>query len=265
MSDLFDLSSIKTRYENNLKQALTRVKEELDKKEEISSTGDWVTNVNIGGLQSGTDTSNMSAMEILKAITKKYTNPTCNVSFSETNATVENGTTINLEIEINGFVEGDGELSLVDIYQDDTLIETYSISSLTDVFNVTINNISSDTTFTIKLIDNNGVITEKTKTYKFVNPTYVGVVANDSITEEGIANNCTKLIREKGTYSQSFTTDDEAIVFASVWELSDIINQNNYSVLSAFTKQNITINNVDLICYSLSNTTLDNFNYKFIY
>ena len=72
----------------------------VDLGSESGDTGaiaDWVTNITAGGLASGTDVTGLTALEIVKKITRKYANATCSVTWSKTDSLVEQGTTFNGE------------------------------------------------------------------------------------------------------------------------------------------------------------------------
>ena len=105
----------------------------------------------------------------------------------------------------------------------------------------------------------------KEGTVKVVYPTYIGVVDNGSVNASTILANCEKLVRTNTTLERKFTASFKTIVFVTSGNLTSIINQNGYEVISNFVKETVNINGVDLNCYSLANVNVDNFNYKFIF
>lgn len=100
---------------------------------------------------------------------------------------------------------------------------------------------------------------------KVVYPTYIGVVDNGSVNSTSILANCEKLVRTNITLERKFTASFKTIVFVTSGNLTSIINQNGYEVISNFAKETVNINGVDLNCYSLANVNVSNFNYKFIF
>lgn len=125
--------------------------------------------------------------------------------------------------------------------------------------------ISNDVTIKVVVTDSENKTVTKEIPIKFVFPTYVGVVDNGNVDSANIVANCTKLIREKAVYTQKFTANFQTVVFASIWELTSIINQNNYEVISNFTKSSISVNGTTYYVYSLPNVNITDFSYKFTY
>ena len=127
--------------------------------------------------------------------------------------------------------------------------------------------ITSDKTFTLTANDGRNNVSGSIS-YKFVYPTYVGIVENGNVDETNILANCTKLIRTKSAYNGKFTANFQTLVFATptaFGTLSSVINQNNYEVLDAFTKQDMTINGVSYYVYSLENVNITDFSYNLKY
>lgn len=127
--------------------------------------------------------------------------------------------------------------------------------------------ITTNKTFTLSASDGKKSVTNS-KSFTFVYPTYVGIVENGNVDETNILANCTKLIRTKSAYNGKFTANFQTLVFATpktFGTLSSVINQNNYEVLDAFTKQDMTINGVDYYVYSLGNVNITDFSYNLKY
>lgn len=127
--------------------------------------------------------------------------------------------------------------------------------------------ITTNKTFTLSASDGKKSV-NSSKSFTFVYPTYVGIVENGNVDETNILANCTKLIRTKSAYSSKFTANFQTLVFATpktFGTLSSVINQNNYEVLDAFTKQDMTINGVDYYIYSLGNVNITDFSYNLKY
>ena len=127
--------------------------------------------------------------------------------------------------------------------------------------------ITTNKTFTLSASDGKKSV-NSSKSFTFVYPTYVGIVENGNVDETNILTNCTKLVRTKSAYNGKFTANFQTLVFATpktFGALSSVINQNNYEVLDAFTKQEMTINGVSYYVYSLANVNITDFSYNFKY
>lgn len=127
--------------------------------------------------------------------------------------------------------------------------------------------ITTNKTFTLSASDGKKSVTNS-KSFTFVYPTYVGIVENGNVDEANILANCTKLLRTKSAYSGKFTANFQTLVFATptaFGTLSSAINQNNYEVLDAFTKQDMTINGVSYYVYILENVNITDFSYNLKY
>lgn len=234
-----------------------------------SSVADWTSNIEVGGLASNTILDGLTSIEILKKITRKYVNASATVVYSEVNSVVEQGTSFNLSIDINSFTNGDFTPTTVNVYQDGSLIETHTVTDLTDSFTTTVSNIDADTTFEVKLTDSNNVTSSiSKKEYKFVNATYTGSL-NDIPTIDTEITALTKLIRLKANYTGSYTVSNQYIVFAypsSFGNITSILDGNNFENITDFTKTNITINTVNYNVYTTNGKkTLNNFTYIFKY
>ena len=109
-------------------------------------------------------------------------------------------------------------------------------------------------------------IISKSVTVKAVYPYYVGVL--DTLDETNIKT-LTKKVEVKENKDIAFTTTGlQTVVFAypkSYGVLSSIINQNNYEVISNFTKTDLSIDSIDYYVYSLPDVNLNNFKYSFKY
>ena len=187
----------------------------------------------------------MTALEILKKITKKYTNASCTVTWSETNTLFQVGDSINLNVSVSNFVSGDYSPSKISLYRGTTLLEEKTATG-TVTFS-TVNNITTDTTFTVKLTDANNVVTSiSTKTYKFVYATYTGLVGTIPTLDTDVTA-LTKLIREKAPYTNTYAPANQYIVFAypqSYGNLTSVIDGNGFENIGEYSKSVITINSV---------------------
>ena len=232
-----------------------------------SGTADWTTNIACSGLDSGVNLTGMTALEILKKITRKYTNANATVTWSETNTLLEKGDTLNLNVSVSNFVAGDYAPSKVALYRGSTLLEEKAASG-TVTFS-TVSNITTDTTFTVKLTDANNVVTSiSSKTYKFVYATYTGLAGTIPVLDTDVTA-LTKLIREKAPYTNTYAPANQYIVFAypqSYGNLTSVIDGNGFENIGEYSKSVITINSVAYNVYcTTSKLTSTGLKYTFKY
>ena len=232
-----------------------------------SNTADWTTNIACSGLASGVNLTGMTALEILKKITRKYTNASCTVTWSETNTLFEKGTNINLNVSVSNFVSGDYAPSKVALYRGSTLLEEKTASG-TVTFS-TVSNITTDTTFTVKLTDANNVVTSiSTKTYEFISASYTGLVSAIPTVSADITT-LTKLVRKKAPYTNTYAPSNEYIVYAypqSYGNLTSVIDGNGFENLGEYALSTITINSVVYNVYcTTSELTSTGLKYTFKY
>ena len=231
------------------------------------NTADWTTNVSVGSLNSGVDLSGMSALEILKKMTRKYTNANATVVWSESDTLFEVGSNLNIDVSVSNFVAGDYAPSKVALYRGTTLLEEKTASG-TVTFS-TVNNITTDTTFTVKLTDANNVVTSiSTKTYEFISASYTGLVSAIPTVSADITA-LTKLVRKKAPYTNTYAPSNEYIVFCypqSYGNITSILDGNGFENLSEYAKTTITINSVAYNVYcTTSKLTSTGLKYTFKY
>ena len=233
---------------------------------DTGATADWVTNITVGGLNTNTDLTDMTSLEILKAMTKKYVNASATVVWSQANTVLEQGTSFNLNVTVNNFKNGDYPVDKVELYRDNVKVEE-KVATGTVNF-TTINNIAGNTKIEVKLYDTNGVVsTISTKSYVFTYPTFVGNSAIVPTETEVLATN--KLVRTKAVLTQSYTANNEYLIFASpksFGALTSIKDPNNFENLGSFIRLDLTVNSVDYYVYYTKNKiTCTNFKYTFNY
>ena len=233
---------------------------------DTGATADWVTNITVGGLNTNTDLTDMTSLEILKAMTKKYVNASATVVWSQANTVLEQGTSFDLNVTVKSFKNGDYPVDKVELYRDNVKVEE-KVATGTVNF-TTINNIASNTKIEVKLYDTNGVVsTISTKSYVFTYPTFVGNSAIIPTETEVLATN--KLVRTKAVLTQSYTANNEYLIFASpksFGALTSIKDPNNFENLGSFIRLDLTVNSVDYYVYYTKNKiTCTNFKYTFNY
>ena len=210
-----------------------------------SIVADWgKTTVTVGKLNAGTNTDGKTAIQILESMLRGFVNATCSVNYSEVNTTLELGTSFNLTITANNFRAGDGACERVSLYKNGSLVEEKLIESASSVSFTTINNITTNTSFEVKLTDAKGVTTSVSKkSYQFVGATYTGVLSDipttadevialiDTIGEvtldsrDVIVN--TKAAYDELTYDQQQLVENKETLKEAVVAFNELVNEYN--------------------------------------
>ena len=231
---------------------------------------DWgKTTVTVGKLNAGTNTDGKTAIQILEAMLRGFVNATCSVSYSEVNTVLEQGTSFNLTITANNFKAGDGACERVSLYKNGSLVEEKLIESASSVSFTTINNISTNTSFEVKLTDSKGVTTSVSKkSYQFIGATYTGVLSDIPTTEDDIIS-LDKLVRAKATYLGTYSPDNQYVVYAypnSFGSLSSILDSMNFENITDFKLTTMTIDSIEYkVYYTVDKKTLTDFTYKNVF
>lgn len=229
------------------------------------ATADWVTNTALGNLAAGTDTTGMTALELIKKATVSYVKPKATVTYTVTDNLIENGSTISTVVKVAGLQKGTNAISKIQLYNGSTLVQTLTYSSSTSTYSFNAVSISTTATLKIRVVDTDNQYTEYSKTYTFVYATYYGTTDSAPINATGL----TKVLRSKSTFENKFTCDNKHVVFiypTSFGTLKSILDGNGFENLTDFTAADITIDSVSYkVYYTTGKKTLSNFTYKFIY
>ena len=235
-----------------------------------SIVADWgKTTVTVGKLNAGTNTDGKTAIQILESMLRGFVNATCSVNYSEVNTTLELGTSFNLTITANNFRAGDGACERVSLYKNGSLVEEKLIESASSVSFTTINNITTNTSFEVKLTDSKGVTTSVSKkNYQFIGATYTGVLSDIPTTEDEVTT-LDKLVRAKATYLGTYSPDNQYVVYAypsSFGSLSSILDSMNFENITDFKLTTMTINSIEYkVYYTVDKKTLTDFTYKYVF
>lgn len=239
---------------------------------EVASTGIYKYIDDKAGSGSGDSTANaveyindtVGSNNVEEALNKLiadyyYVAPKVNsFTASPTGGLFEVGTTITAPITFNWDYNKDiTSQTLTDCTLADETVRTATYNT----------DITTNKTFTLSATDGTNNVS-KSISYTFVSASYTGVTDTVPTTDTEITA-LTKSVRTKANLTQAFTTSGlQTIVYAypsSFGNLTSIINQNNYEVLTNFALSNVTVNGVVYNVYSLSNVNLDNFKYTFKY
>ena len=229
-----------------------------------SSTCDWTTNIACGGLAKGTDLTDKTIKEVLKAMTVTYVLPNCTVVFSNANTLIKKGTSINVTVTSKSFVKGTNNISKIEFYKGNTLANTQTYTTNTN-YTYTINDINIDTTLKVRVYDTEDKYKEvSTKSYKFVYPSYKAIVDVPNIPTASelatlVSTTDNEFLLDKKNYTWSgITMTNKRICYAypkSYGALSSIKDANNFEVLGSYTKIETKINGVDYIIYITTDTS----------
>lgn len=245
----------------------------------------------VGGYKDGDviskDTDTLTS--VLKTLFQKVIHPTYKsptLSLSVDKSIVENNVETSITITPTFTQNHAGAINNVKIYRgSDLLYDGDTLSAYTDTYKHISNSASS--IFNYKyvvsyddgtILQNNvgvddetgrilaGSIEKTSSNITSVAPTYTGILDNGTVDVSNITK-LTKSVRNKSTLTQKYTTNgNQTVVLVSPWELTSIINQNNYEVISNFTKEEWSVNGLaHYYVYSLPNVNLDNFQYTFKY
>lgn len=239
----------------------------------------------VGGIKVGDSLTGKSVYEVLMDVLCPYVPPTFTVSH-DVSTTLEKGDNSNniSKVTIRFSNMGSNSITKAQLYQDNqqvgndltniTAINTdYTFSGLK--INVPASNVS----LAVKVYDDSGKTptTKTTGSFTFVYPYYYGVCGS-TVTIDDIDGNVvssyslTKDVKGKGTKTYEYTCDNEKMIIAfpsAHKELSSIINQNNYEVLSTFSKKEVQITGLDktsqtyLVYLKDESTTVSKFKMKF--
>lgn len=228
------------------------------------STCDWTTNIACGGLAKGTDLTDKTIKEVLKAMTVTYILPNCTVVFSNANTLIKKGTSINVTVTSKSFVKGTNNISKIEFYKGNTLANTQTYTTNTN-YTYVINDINTDTTLKVRVYDTEGKYKEvSTKSYKFVYPSYKAIVDVSSVPSASelatlVSTTDNEFLLDKKNYTWSgITMTNKRMCYAypkSYGALSSIKDANNFEVLGSYTKIETKINGVDYILYITTDTS----------
>lgn len=250
--------SDRSQYIANLNKVIGKIKTQ-------TTMGQFTTNVEGLGVPKGTVVNGDNVVDIVKKMLRKLVKASANITYSVSNSTIENGTTISPVITVNNLVKGDNDISKIEFYNGTNLLDTKNYSAETTEYTYTLSDLITDTTLSAKVYDSENNVTDlQSKKYTFVNPFYYGVL--DAVPTGTTVKTLTKFIETKGNKTKSFTSNFQTIVFAYPKEygnLTNIINQNNYEVISNFTKIEVQVNNVAYNCYYAENVNVSDFKYTF--
>ena len=222
-------------------------------------------------------------MELFKKIFQKIIHPTYVPPVLKVVADkvlVEKGVATDVTLTPTFTKNDAGDVNTVTVYKDGAQVDTQATTSVSP-YTLSGVNLTAEATYKYEVAYDEGAVKKNNKgdddrtgiieagtifkevKIKPVLATYVGVVDNGNVDETNIVANCEKLIRENTTLTKKVSPVFQTVVFATTGTLTSIINQNNYEVLSSFTKTVVSIGGENYNVYALENINVNNFAYTF--
>lgn len=207
---------------------------------------------------------------LTKETPPSYSSPTVSITSSITGLR-EVGENINPTITVTFNKNDGGVITAVELYKNNNLIDTkispINPCSFTDneVLTTATINYSAKIIYEEGPIKNtnlgnpypNGHITAGSKTSSSISITpvyasYIGII--DSSYE---LNNLTKIIKNSKSYTYKYIMTNQRVVYlypVSFGALTSVKDENNFEILNAFTRSQITLNGTSYYEYKLTNT-----------
>lgn len=225
----------------------------------------WQTNIKCGGLEAGTSVNGKTVKEVLQMMTVAYVLPSCTVTYSNTNALIKQGTSINVTITAKSFTKGTNDITKIEFYNGSNIVDTQNYVTGTNSYAYTVEDIKDNTTLKVRVYDSQGKYKEFTpQKYTFVYPSYKTIVdVRDLPTATELATLIAKtenefLLDKKGYTWNGITMTNKRMCYAypkSYGTLTSIKDENNFEVLDSYTKLETKINGVDYMIYISTDTS----------
>ena len=220
--------------------------------------------VNCGGIKAGNTFTDKNMQEMFEALLSPKIPPSITFSLNPSTVLYKKGTTVST-LQLRALVTvGTDPLTKVEFYKDGSLInkiDTGITSGSTQTYTYS-GSITTNTTFKGKVTDSGGLYAEGSKTIKFIDPFYMGIV-NSATVNESIVTSLDMVLNDTLPYTWSgitMTNKRACIAYPSnLGSLTSVKDGNGFEVLGSFKKTNITINGVVYFCYCMQDTgTLSN-------
>lgn len=229
----------------------------------------------VGGISPSTFPNgfdNKSFSDIMDAMFYPYTKPVINrLIFTPDAGVKKKGQEIRVTYVSVFFAKNSENIVRIEVYNGNNLTksvdQTFTESSTFGFSYRDVMDGNTNTTFSVRVIDETGGYDESYVTYTFVDPYYFAVLNDgDEISEDNITAGEEK-IETKGTKVYSFTTaynQFPAIAYpADYGELSSIQDANGFS--QVWSRTTLTISGVEYYVYYGSSAAAENFKYTFNY
>ena len=236
----------------------TEVRELIDDKAEDIFKAPKNMYIDIGGLTEGTDVNNLSIHQVLRQLLFPYLPPivSTKLKYSPVKSLYEHGEIItvtgldvSIQIKSNTILRAD---MFVNYALHDTITNgvTYGTTiAYTYSTPIQVKLPCDDKYFKVQVVDDTNKVYEYgTVPFKFTYPYYWGVVNTDTVVNEQAIKSLNKVVESKGNKSQSFTMNNQCMVFAypfSYGKLTSILDPNGFEMINAFVCTEVDIQCLD--------------------
>ena len=214
--------------------------------------------IDCGGIKAGNSFAVATVQEMFEALISPKLPPKISFSTNPSTALYKKGTSLNSIILNATPTIGTDALDTLEFFKDGELLEVKTNPASGTVSSHTYNEtFSSNITFKAKVTDSGGLSAEASKTIKFINPFYMGIVDSTSVSES-IITSLTMVLQETLPYTWSgitMTNRRACIAYPSnLGSLASIKDGNGFEVLDSYEKTNVTIDGVVYFCYCMKET-----------
>ena len=222
-------------------------------------TANLISNTQVGGVEVNKSYPIGTNIEqIIRDILVKYVNPIATILYSNTNNLIEKGTSFNLIMTVSNIIKGTNNIAKIVYLDGNTELNVKTYNTSTQTYDYTVNNVNTDKTFKVRVYDTENKYFESTKTYTFIDPSYIGIVDTNSV-DESIVTSLQKVLLNSNSYTyDNITMTNKRICFAYPKSFGDLISvkdANNFEVLGSFIKTDLTINGINYVAYVTNSTS----------
>ena len=207
----------------------------------------------LGGIAAGAELDGMTVREVLMKLLFPYVAPVVSVTGTPNGGVFEKGdaqTITNVKVAVTKKSEAITKIELLDgatqlaVQEDESIAGGGTFNYET---NVVANSVNKQ--ITVKVTDASGkTVTQKTGSFNFVYPFYVGVCAEDAVIDAELVAGLTKRVEAKAAKTINYTTDNQKMIFAypkSYGAIKSVIDPNNFDVTATFKQNEVSIIGLD--------------------
>ena len=207
----------------------------------------------LGGIAAGAELDGMTVREVLMKLLFPYVAPVVSVTGTPNGGVFEKGdaqTITNVKVVVTKKSEAITKIELLDgatqlaVQEDEAIAGGGTFNYETDVVANSVNK-----QITVKVTDASGkAVTQKTGSFNFVYPFYVGVCAEDAVIDAELVAGLTKRVEAKAAKTINYTTDNQKMIFAypkSYGAIKSVIDPNNFDVTATFKQNEVSIIGLD--------------------
>lgn len=207
----------------------------------------------LGGIAAGAELDGMTVREVLMKLLFPYVAPVVTVTGTPNGGVFEKGdaqTITNVKVVVTKKSEAITKIELLDgatqlaVQEDEAIASGGTFNYET---NVVANSVNKQ--ITVKVTDASGkAVTQKTGSFSFVYPFYVGVCAEDAVIDAELVAGLTKRVEAKAAKTINYTTDNQKMIFAypkSYGAIKSAVDPNGFENIGAFKATEVSIIGLD--------------------